>query len=170
MECLSHVPEIVDLRACPESIPAVAAWLFEAFHTFSPGLAELDFARQLEDSCADEGMPCSLVAIQDGRPVGTASVVESDLHQRVQYSPWLSCVYVVPGMRGCGVGSRLVERAMQVASRLGADRMFLYTCSAQNLYQQLGWSVLERLVHHGTWVSVMQKQLRIRGDTSGSRS
>ena len=57
---------------------------------------------------------------------------------------YLAELYVVPGHRGRGLGRALMESAMEVARRQGADYMDLGTSeddvAARGLYERLGFS------------------------------
>jgi len=70
-------------------------------------------------------------------------------------SPWLATLFVAPEHQNQGVGSALVERAVEEAQKLGVKTLYLFTWDREKLYARLGWSVIERSVYHGRQVTVM---------------
>ncbi|MEZ5849505.1 MAG: GNAT family N-acetyltransferase [Hyphomicrobiaceae bacterium] len=81
------------------------------------------------------------IAERDGAIVGSAFVVRvtPDVAK-------LRLVYVEPGMRGTGLGERLVSAAMEFARRAGYSRMTLWTqdilLPARRLYARLGFALI----------------------------
>ena len=100
-------------------------------------------------------IPETFVAVEDGEPLGTASLVAHDLAERMDLSPWLAAVYVAPEFRNRGVGSALVQAVMDEALALGVEELYLFTPDKMSFYGRLGWKVLELREHHGTDVTVM---------------
>ncbi len=62
-------------------------------------------------------MPTTFVALKDGKPAGSASLVNLDLSSRQELSPWLAAVYVSPEHRNQGIGAALVNRVVDEARR-----------------------------------------------------
>ena len=52
----------------------------------------------------------TFVLLDQGRPVGTASLAHTDLAARPDLTPWLAEVLVEPGSRGRGDATALVRR------------------------------------------------------------
>lgn len=76
--------------------------------------------------------PTTLIAFDNHRLLGSASLVEEDLPETellegVSLSPWLANVFVVPEARGRGVGRVLVEEAAKQADDLGIEILYLFT-------------------------------------------
>ena len=78
---------------------------------------------------------------------------------RKDLSPWLAGVFVSPAFRGRGHGAALVTAVEDHATRVGVERLYLYTNSAQSLYEKLGWVEIEREHYRGREVVIMQKNL-----------
>ena len=100
-------------------------------------------------------IPEAFVAVENITPVGMASLVEHDMLARMELSPWLAAVYVVPESRNRGVGSKLVRTAMQEARVFGLDRLYLFTPDQIHFYRRLGWQPLERVSYRGERVTIM---------------
>jgi len=72
---------------------------------------------------------------------------------------WLALVYTVPQNRGRGYGGQLCRYIQDHAKALGLKQMFLFTDTAENLYDRLGWKTKERLELGTRNVVVMEKRL-----------
>ena len=94
---MTHGPQlrVVSTAERPELAPVVATWLWEEFrrhrgHSLGEVLAAVAF------SIGAARMPRTFVLLEDGRPVGTASLTEHDLDERPDLSPWLAGVCTSP--------------------------------------------------------------------------
>ena len=128
-------------RATPGDAPAVARLLFDfqaEYDEPSPGV------EMLEDRYADliRNKEMIVLLIGDG-PDGFA---------QLRFRPWvysaglhsyLEELYVVPDLRGNGLGRTLLEAAMETARREGAEQMELGTSeddkAARKLYESAGF-------------------------------
>jgi GNAT superfamily N-acetyltransferase len=103
-----------------------------------------------------DSLPLALVGFCGDQLVGTVSLKVSDLDVRPELTPWLGGLFVIPTWRRSGVGSMLMERALEEAKRLKLKRLYLWTSSAESLYLKLGWSEIERCEYCGQQIVVMQ--------------
>jgi GNAT superfamily N-acetyltransferase len=101
-------------------------------------------------------IPATYVALDGDELLGSVTLVEHDMSTHLDLSPWLAGVYVKPERRGQGVGSKLVRYATECAARMGVERLYLYTRSAQGFYEKLGWQHLADDHYEGRRVSIMQ--------------
>jgi len=107
-----------------------------------------------------------VIMLLDGRPVATGGIyhrvglVEREprfaLHQH-----WLALVFTLPEKRGKGLGARLCEHIQQQAKEHGLKELYLFTHTAETLYQRLGWTETERLEAGGKNIVVMKKELTV---------
>src|SRR4051812_20450451 len=69
--------------------------------------------KRLKLACHAEpdSIPLTLVAAEGNEPVGSVSLVESDLTGWDHLTPWLASLYVRPDWRGQGIGKLLVGHA-----------------------------------------------------------
>jgi N-acetylglutamate synthase-like GNAT family acetyltransferase len=123
-----------------------------------------DALAELEDHASRKHIPTTLIALDDSRLLGSASLVEEDLPETelpevASLSPWLASVFVVPGARGGGIGRALVEQAVVQAAGLGIKTLYLFTAGQEAFYRRLGWSVLEHVVYHGREGAIMYHYL-----------
>ena len=79
-------------------------------------------------------------------------------------SPWLATLFVLPEMRGKGVGSALANAAAEVVqSGACADSLYLWACEravAEKMYAKLGWEVIEETAApHGDFdIAIIMKR------------
>lgn len=106
---------IVRTSERPDLVPVVARWLWEAFWPDETPLAYVEGV--VAASVAETGCQQTFVLLADGGPVGTASLVEHDLDERPDLTPWLAGVYVAPAMRGRGYAGRLIGAVEDAAGR-----------------------------------------------------
>lgn len=147
--------EIVHLAVCPEVVPTLASWVAGEWGAVLPGVTFGDLVARFEAATVPGRIPETFVAREDGRPIGMASLVAEDMSTRPDLSPWLASVYVIPQARRRGVGSALVRRAMDAMTRLGIDRLYLFTPDQVPFYRRLGWEPLARTRYRGEDVQIM---------------
>jgi len=145
--------------AATPHLPAVAAWLHAAWWAadgWSLSATEA-FLRQATGPAA----PVAFVAEAAGVPLGTATLDRDDLPGRMDLSPWLASVWVVPDARRRGIASALVAHVEAVAAALGHDRLYLFTPDKAGFYAARGWQGIgEEAWRAGRTVTLMAKRLR----------
>ena len=109
---------------------------------------------------ARHGQSLTGLAINCRELVGMVSLKFHDMDTRPDLDPWLGGLFVLPEWRNRGVGTMLMHRATEEARRLNVSRLYLWTHSAERLYQKLGWQVVERTDYFGKEAVVMQIDLR----------
>jgi predicted N-acetyltransferase YhbS len=129
----------IDLLA--DQIPAceiVATWLWEQW--FRGQGCSREWVREMVESRRQrDHLPLALVALAGAQPIGTASLTEEYAPAGPKRICCLAGVYVLPEFRRRGVGTRLCERAVREAKRLGHDQLYLYTAGQEAFYAQRGW-------------------------------
>jgi len=104
-------------------------------------------------------LPIAWVAHEDGLAYGTAALRAHDLDVRMDLTPWLGGVFVLPAFRQRGIGSALCSIVARHAASLGAPTLFLFTLDQQALYERLGWRRIENTVWRGFGAVIMAKPL-----------
>jgi GNAT superfamily N-acetyltransferase len=139
----------------PEHVEPLARWHSEEEpRPDDPGW--LDFwRRQLSSESRRDEIPIAFVAIDGGQPVGGVSLVHANMRSHRELSPWLAGTLVHRSRRGEGIGSALVEHAVERARGLGVPRLYLYTERARGLYERAGFHHLWDEVYEGNPVAVM---------------
>jgi GNAT superfamily N-acetyltransferase len=142
-------------------VPALARWHYDEWSYLRPEESLESRTARLGGYCGHREIPTVLVAFGDCTLFGSAMLVPHDMETRMEWSPWLAGVFVVPDHRRLGVGTALVESVVADAAGLGVARLYLYTPSAEVLYSRLGWSIIERTQYRGADVSVMSYECAV---------
>lgn len=132
--------QIRNFLDCPEALPVVAKWIYDRWFVGKPGHSIDSMLLQMREGKRDE-VPLGLVAFIDDRPVGTVSLLSTDLEERKDLSPWLAGLLVLPESRGFGVGSALVKELIKINQASQNQNLYLYT-EIPSFYERLGWNTL----------------------------
>ncbi len=148
------------LADCSQTIPQLAAWQQAQFGYLSPTQTAAARAERFRTHLQRDAIPMTFVALADDAPLGSASLVVSDMSILPDLTPWLAGVYVAPEHRRSGVGAELVRRVMAAAAALDVERLYLYTHDRMSFYRGLGWETVAPYVHRGYLMTVMSCQPR----------
>jgi predicted N-acetyltransferase YhbS len=151
--------QILNIKSHSELIPEVAAWLFHEWGHLTPGASVERNIQRLQDRCLNNTLPLTFVAVEDGQPVGTISLVPDDLKIRPDLTPWVASVFVPPTVRNRGIGSQLMQFGEQQGREFGYVKLYLFTPDKQHMYARLGWQRMADVEYRGELVTIMQKAL-----------
>jgi predicted N-acetyltransferase YhbS len=143
----------------PAHLPTLAAWLHAQWGSLNPGSTVETRVESLRKQLQRAEVPCAFVALDGDRPAGSASLVEHDMEDHPEWSPWLASVYVHRDFRRRGIGSALAERVAEEARALGVGPLYLFTLDQERLYRRLGWRRLREERYHDWTVTVMVRDL-----------
>jgi len=160
--------EIRYLADCPELVPKLARWVCEEFGHLDSTKTPEQVERMLRKRLNRDRLPLTLIAFAGSEPIGSASLQNRGVSSRPQYAPWLGTVVVRRPHRNKGIGSQLVQRAAQVARRLGVRELYLHTPDRESLYSRLGWMPVERIPYRGQDTVIMKRNLAKEASTEGS--
>lgn len=146
---------IVSIQQRPDLIPAAASWLWAEWARRKGRTLAMVTARLAARAEPEQ----TFVALLDGVPVATASLVNADLDTRPDLSPWLASVFVDPPFRGQGHAAALVRRVEDAARAQGVGTLWLYTQHAAGLYAKLGWETVGPEMDRGISVTLMRRTL-----------
>ncbi len=127
----------------PQYLSTVAGWVFDEWGWELPGSTLESIRAEFSLYLNHDRIPLTMLALVETQPVGTASIFLHDMDTRMDLTPWLAAVYVLPEFRGQGIGSQLVRAIEGAALRLQLGRLYLFTPDRAPFYARLGWSVLE---------------------------
>jgi predicted N-acetyltransferase YhbS len=116
-------------------------------------------AAELQTHTRRRYIPTTFVAIENGRVIGSTSLLVADLKGWEHLTPWVASVFVDPAWRNRGIGRALINRAVDEARQLGVSDVYLFTASKQEYYTRLGWQTLERSQFNGKEIVIMQRRL-----------
>lgn len=126
------------------------------YRDWTPDLALFELLSHREGPA----IPSTVVALELGVLLGSASLLHIDSDEIRDWTPWLASVYVLPEFRGCGIGRRLVERVVADAAALGVETLHLFTDDTQEWYRRMGWREHARRALGDTEVSIMCLDLK----------
>jgi len=137
---------VQQLSECPHHLEAVANWIFQLWWSRRYDSAEVVSA-WLRTHTQKDKVPYTVVALVEGSPVGSCSVIESDCVHRPQYAPWVAAVFVKPEMRHRGIASAMLQEAAAIARRAEVRGLYIDCLAATApVYEKNGWKVYEREV------------------------
>ncbi len=130
--------EVVRLNRRAEWAAYLASWHGREWgHLYEDWDAGAALAEFLAES--DAGLPVTFVVVEKGRVVGSVSVVFGDMPGAPkEWNPWVASLIVDCEMRGRGVGSRLIERAVAAAREEGHTEIWCLTEERQKLVRTRG--------------------------------
>jgi GNAT superfamily N-acetyltransferase len=100
---------------------------------------------------------CTLVAIQNGGVVGTASLADFGSEASPNY--YAVAVFVLPELHGRGIGARLIEAVESKAWELEAEKITVRaSITAKGFYQKLGYQFRDGEVLDDNRNYVMEKK------------
>jgi predicted N-acetyltransferase YhbS len=140
-------------------VAELAPLLHEEWGWLRAGSTLADRVTLLERHCRRDALPLALVALEEGRLCGTASLSAADFEERPDLTPWLAGVYVLRAFRGRRIGGRLVRAVEQEALRLGFTSLHLVTAGQEAFYGALGWRILESRPSGSGTVTIMERAL-----------
>jgi predicted N-acetyltransferase YhbS len=146
-----------------ETIPVLADWIYNEWSYLYPGATLQDFEGLLRERVNKKSLPLTLVALEAGEPIGTASLKAFDMETRSDLTPWLTSLHVAKPWRRRGLGSNLVKAIEQKAVELEIHKLFLFATDADLValfYSRLGWIVKEKTIYHSYPVIILEKDLR----------
>ncbi len=139
----------------PQHIVTLAQWHQNQWHDISP---QLNLDKRIEFMSTHQNtasVPVTLIALNKKQPMGSASLIDNDMEDRPQYSPWLASVYVDPIFRAQGVASALISAIIQQAKALKLAQIYLFTPNQSEFYSRRGWEIIEHRHYHGVMVDIM---------------
>ncbi len=142
-----------------EFMPVVASWLIEQWGFLDPGFTVTDAVTDFKTRFKPGGIPCTVIALINGEIAGTASLINDDMPERPELTPWLASVYVVPEFRKKGIAGKMIDRIINDAAALGVSRLYLFTFGDPSFYSKRGWTIMSKDVYHERPVTIMFRDL-----------
>ncbi|MEN3370589.1 MAG: hypothetical protein V7609_2732 [Verrucomicrobiota bacterium] len=139
----------------PDALPTLAQWQHNEWGHYRAGDTVEKRSARLREGCNRDQIPLTVVALDNGEVIGSASLVAHDMETRMELTPWLAGVFVGPEHRRCGIGAQLVRRIMADATALKVPLLYLYTVHSEKFYANLGWSLQERTTYREQTVAIM---------------
>lgn len=132
------------LAAHPEHIAATAALMTQTWLAHYGPTGRGSAAQDLNARAADDR---GAIAVLNGKVVGTVALAPTSFGAQVGEGPWLIGLCTDPQHRGNGIGSALVQWAMQES-----ETVFSTTQNAAGIFTRLGWQEIRQVTDNtGTW-------------------
>lgn len=143
----------------PELIPVLSELCGREWGHLYPGWNTDTARREFQNQPHDGTLPVTLIAWEDGQLLGTVSLIFNDLPGFTHLNPWLASLLVLPEHRGKGVAAFLIHEAEKHLAASGYSQGYLFTESAQPLFEKLGWQPFQAASCHGHAVTILRKDL-----------
>lgn len=152
--------EIVNIQKHKELVPIVASWIYYEFIlNHIPNCSELDIVEALNRRKISD-IPMTHICLENSKCIGTISLFPNDLSKLNQLTPWLAALYVAEEHRGRGIAKILIHSIENEAVRLGYNKIYLRTETAQDYYSKLNWThKLDIVDENEIFTSVYEKPL-----------
>jgi predicted N-acetyltransferase YhbS len=132
------VIHIDTLSRHPHLVPFVANLVWREFWADVPdGLTESYLAEAFGGTAQPGRVLTSLVALEEGTPLGCVHLIDNDDESLPELHPWLAAMVVVPQRRGQGIGSTLVRALAREAKAIGFEQLWFGT-DGPGFYERLG--------------------------------
>ena len=138
-----------------ETLDTLVQWMHQEWGHVRGGETLEQRRKRFADSMNRDRIPLTVVALEGGELLGSASLIAHDMETRMELSPWLASVFVAEQYRRRGIGAELVRRIMSEAGRLKVPLLYLYTVHSERFYAALGWSLLERTAYRDQKIVIM---------------
>ncbi len=136
-------------------IDTIAGWHWDEWGGVDPGGSLESWTEGLQQRTNRDRIPTTFVALDGDELLGSVTLVEHDMDTHLEVSPWVAGVYVRPSARRRGVASALVRHAVREAREMRITRLHLYTSTARDLYEKLGWQPIADDHYEGQPVTIM---------------
>ena len=144
----------------PDAVPLVIDWWRTVWADRMGD--DIGLAReQLRSSLSKTELPIHIIAMLDGRPVGTAALKKQEIVEVFpDYQYWLGSVFVEQGSRGGQIASQMSLHVVEMARTLGFPHLYLQTINLSGgLYSKLGWEAVAEFSHMDEHALLMLKKL-----------
>ena len=111
----------------PDCVPTLAYWFHQEWSDLYSDRSLKDVENLIRGRMNKDKLPLVLVALEQGKLVGTVCLKGYDMDTRHDLTPWLAGIYVAEESQGTGIGSKLVPRIEQTAGQLHIRKLSVHT-------------------------------------------
>lgn len=148
--------EIINLKDRQEYLKTVNRWLYDQWGHHDEESNEKEWLEDKKIKLNDNKLlPIRFVALEDKKPVGTASIIKHDMKTHTELEPWMADVYVKKEKRDKGYGTKLVKKILEEAQNYNFDVLYLFTPDKKEFYEKLGWEPFFREEYRDEMVDIM---------------
>jgi ribosomal protein S18 acetylase RimI-like enzyme len=136
---------VFDIKLCrADEAPRIAPLIQALAVEEGADPAEVDEIQTIVEALIQSGASDFLLALVDDRPVGCMQIAYRLSTWQAQPYAYIEDFYLAPQVRGRGVGTKLLDYALQRAEGQGSDKIVLdvraANSAAQRLYARFGFS------------------------------
>ncbi len=138
---------IRDLRDEPGHLPTVANRIWRAWwEPYGSGLSDLE--QGLAEVAAAKDYPSfTLVALEQGRFLGTVTGIKDDIEARPELGPCVAALWVEEAERRRGIGKALIDAACTRFAASGFSQAYLAAKPPlRDFYSRVDWTLVESAV------------------------
>ncbi len=147
------------LGSHPGARPLIAQWLETEWPNWYGAGGQGDAHKDLLAYSQIGAIPTGLVAYLDDQPCGFMTLKSEPLSGYENRTPWVGAGFVLPHLRGRGIGGKLLAALEVEAEEQGHGCIYSGTTSAKTLLQRSGWRELGVSWHDGEKLYVYEKAL-----------
>jgi GNAT superfamily N-acetyltransferase len=140
-------------------VPLLASWFEREWPSYYGVNGKAIARSDLLSFCNLTTLPVGIVAFQNGELCGAAALKAEPLPELPHLTPWAAAGFVLPSLRRCGIGRKLLAATEQIAAELGYPRIYCGTGSSVSLLQRCGWRFMAEVNHSGELLAVYEKAL-----------
>ena len=124
-----------------QHLPLIASWFRQEWPAwYGPGGRGDAEADLRAFSASESELPLGLVVLRERVPVAVGALKAWSLPTHRHLEPWAAAGYVLPALRGRGIGAVLLDALASQAFRLGYGSAYCATATAAGLLRRCGWS------------------------------
>jgi len=159
---MSQINSNIEIRVLAtgeyELIQQIADWYYDEW------LTPIDETVQRLSNQSDDTTLFQLVLFQNNKIVATGGIsyevnIQNVYPRLKAIGPWLALFYTDPNYRGQGLGKILLQEIDAYAKTKQLTKLYLYTFTAENLYERCGWNTVEKVLYKGHHSVIMEKNL-----------
>lgn len=147
--CAPVEVQIEPLAAHSEVLPMLRRWFEAEWPDFYGADCPGDARRDLEAFANRGCLPVGMVAFRGGQVCAVAALESESFASYGRLSPWAAAGLFRLSERGRGIGTQLLTALEREVCRLGFQRVYCGTNTAESLLRHLGWQLMNRIVHEG---------------------
>jgi len=146
----------------PQHIPLIAQWYYDEWgHAMKDRPVE-KIQELIRGMLHRNKIPLHILAMEGTQVLGVAQLKIREMDIYPEKTHWLGGVFISPTARHRGLASRLVGKALELATSFNVETLYLQTERLDGgLYAKLGWKPIEETHYNGKHVLVMEKALSV---------
>jgi N-acetylglutamate synthase-like GNAT family acetyltransferase len=147
---------IADLRDHPRFLPRLVDAFFAEWPQWCTRVGRPVVERIF---VAGDPLPVVLVAFDGETLLGTVALRPWFAEERMDETPWVRQLLVLPPFRGRGVDRALIAAITERARDLGFGHLYAATNRIERLLARRGWEVFERVERDGEKFAWMRRRI-----------